>query len=126
MKRSLTRLGLAAVATLLAACGSSQMPTTRVASSAAAVRSAHEVGADQVPEAALHVRMAEDQLRTAQRLIQDGKPEKADLLLARCQSDAELAIGLTRASKAKADADAAQSKLQSVGQPQGGTVAPHQ
>ncbi len=117
MKLPFTSLGLVAgLAVALSACGSAPMPTARVASSEAAVRSAHEVGADALPDAALHVRMAEDQLRTANRLIKDGENEKADLLLARSQADAELAIGLTRASKAKQAADAAQSKLQTVGQ----------
>ena len=117
MNRSLPRLGLAAVALALTACASSPMPTTRVASSTAAVRSAHEVGADAIPDAALHVRMAEDELRTAQRLIRDGEPEKADMLLVRSQSDAELAIGITRASKAKASADEATNKLRSTSPP---------
>lgn len=119
MKLSFSHLGFAAgIAVALSACGSSQMPTARVASSEAAVRSAHEVGADAIPDAALHVRMAEDQLRTANRLIKDGEPQKADLLLARSQSDAELAIGLTRAAKAKQAADQAQMKLQNTGSSQ--------
>jgi hypothetical protein len=125
MNRLLSRLGFATAAVAIAACGSSQIPTTRVASTAAAVRSAHEVGSDAIPEAALHTRMAEDEMRAAQRLIREDKPEQADLLLARSQSDAELAIGLTRAAKAKAQADAATAKLQSIGQgiaPQGAPV----
>lgn len=116
MKLSFLSLGLAVA---LVACGSQQMPTARVASSEAAVRAAHEVGASQIPEASLHLRMAEDQLKTANRLIKDGEPEKAEWLLVRSQADAELAIGLTRESKAKAGADQAQQKLQSVQQ------APH-
>lgn len=125
MKPTFTSLGLAAgLAVALTACGSSPMPTARAASSEAAVRSAHEVGADAVPEAALHVRMAEDQLRTGHKLIKDGEAEKADLVLRRSQADAELAIGITRATKAKASSDAAQSKLQTIGA--GAQPAPQQ
>lgn len=125
MKATFTGLGLVAgLAVALGACGSSAMPTARVASSEAAVRSAHEVGADAVPEAALHVRMAEDQLRTANKLIKDDEPEKADMFLKRSQADAELAIGITRATKAKEASDAAQTKLQSIGA--GAQPAPQQ
>ncbi len=125
MNPTFTSLGLAAgLAVALTACGSSPMPTARAASSEAAVRSAHEVGASAIPEAALHVRMAEDQLRTANKLIKDGEAEKADLFLRRSQADAELAIGITRATKAKQASDAAQSKLQSIGT--GAQPAPQQ
>jgi hypothetical protein len=105
MKLAMVTIGLVAACTV--ACASRPMPTSKVSSSAAAVRSAQEVGAEQSPEAALHLRMAKDQLARARALLDDGEYEKAEWLLTRAESDAEVAIAIARETRAKQAAERA-------------------
>ncbi len=101
-----------ALAALGAACGSSfQPPTDRLASSEAAIRSAKELGAQNDPQAALHVKLADEQVATARNLMRDGENRRADLVLQRAKSDAELAVVLTREKAAKTDAERARQIL---------------
>ncbi|RYF44704.1 MAG: DUF4398 domain-containing protein, partial [Cytophagaceae bacterium] len=53
------------------ACASYPAPSEHLASSMAAVRGAQEVGAAQVPRAALHLKLAEDQIAQAKQFMQD-------------------------------------------------------
>ena len=95
-----------------AACGGSYpQPTERLASTEAAIRSAKELGAQNDPQAALHVKLADEQVQTAKSLIRDDKNKRADLVLQRASSDAELAVMLTRERAAKTDADKARENL---------------
>ena len=112
MKLSILTVGLAAA--LAAACASKPLPTARVVASEAAVRSAAEMGAASTPEAALHLKMATDQLTKARGLINDGEYDKAEWLLVRSKSDAELAMALTREAKAKAAANEASGRVRQV------------
>jgi hypothetical protein len=107
-------LSMIAVAGLVAACGSSfHPPTDRLASSEAAIRSAKELGAHNDPQAALHVKLADDQVATARHLMKDGDNRRADLVLQRASSDAELAVMITRERAAKTEALKAQEVLNS-------------
>ncbi len=103
MRLTIFTVGLFSLGVL--ACASRPLPTARVSSSEAAVRGAHEVGAEQTPEAALHLQMARDQLARARALMNDGEHEDAEWYLARAESDAEVAIALAREAKAKQAAD---------------------
>lgn len=87
-----------------AGCASLPAPTGRVASSEAAARSAREVGAERVPQAALELRLAEEQIAKAKELMANGDNERADLMLQRAQADAELALSLAREDQARNDA----------------------
>ena len=105
-------IALASLAGLAAACGSSfQPPTDRLASSEAAIRSARELGAQEHPQAALHVKLADEQVATARNLMQEGENERADLILQRAKTDAELAVMLTREKAAKTAANQARQTL---------------
>ena len=109
---SLNAMILAAAATVTSlGCASVAVPNTRLASSEAAARSAHEVGAESVPQASLHLKFSDEQIATAKKLIASGDNEKADLTLQEAEADAELALALTRESKAAAEAQAAQVKV---------------
>ena len=88
-------------------CGGAPPPTERVASSEAAVRGAREVGAQSVPNAALHLKLAEEQIAKAKAAMQEDENEEAERLLMRAQADAELSLALARESQAKAEAQAA-------------------
>ncbi|HEY8076227.1 MAG TPA: DUF4398 domain-containing protein [Labilithrix sp.] len=112
MKLSLVTMALAATAAV--ACGSSQPPTARYATTSASVRAAHEVGAEKVPDAQLHLAMAEDQLAQAKRLMNDGENEKATWMLSRAQSDADLAVALAREADTRSAADQVSAQIRQV------------
>ena len=109
MKIALTAVVLAG---LVAACGSSiQPPTDRLASTDAAIRSARELGAQSDPQAALHLKLADEQVAQARTLMKDGENKRADLVLLRANSDAELAVMITKERNAKSEADQARQVL---------------
>ncbi|MBX3220039.1 MAG: DUF4398 domain-containing protein [Labilithrix sp.] len=111
MKTVASMIALAGLG-LVVACGSSfQPPTDRLAASEAAIRSARELGAEHNPQAALHVKLADEQVASARTLMRDGDNERADIVLQRAKSDAELAVMLTREQAAKTSADQARKNL---------------
>jgi len=67
------------------------------------MRAARELGAQQVPKAELHLRLAQEQVEKAKKLAADGDNERANLVLSRAHADAELALALTRESTAQHD-----------------------
>jgi Flp pilus assembly protein TadD len=107
--------GLAAMASVLAACGGSfPPPTDRLASAEAASRSARELGADRDPKAQLHLKLAQEQIDQAKTLIADGDNKRADLVLQRANSDAELSVMLAKETTAKGEAEKAQDRVKSL------------
>lgn len=105
----------AAFALSSTACGSSlPPPSDRLATAEAAARSARELGADREPKAALHLKLAQEQIDSAKKLMGDGDNKRADLVLQRAGADAELAVMLAKENNAKAEADRAHEKLKSV------------
>ena len=107
----ITPLRAALVLTITAfatACGASYpVPNDRIASSEAAVRAAQEVGAPNEPKAALHLKLAQEDIAQSKALIASGDNHRADTLLTRAQSEAELALSLAREASAKAEAQQA-------------------
>lgn len=100
------RTFLAAIALIGVGCASHPAPTDQVASSLAAVRGAEEAGALQVPEAALHVKLAEEQIEQAKQLMVDDQDnQRAEDLAIRAYQDAELAIAIAREDAAKKKLD---------------------
>jgi hypothetical protein len=98
----------------LAGCASAPVPADRLASAQAGIRAAAEVGAEGVPEAALHLKMARDQVAQATALNRDGETDRAAMVLARAEADAELALTLTRESAARAEASALLAQVQAL------------
>ncbi len=96
---------------LLAACGGAAMPTQKLTNAKASIRGAEEVGAQQNPKAALHLKLARDQVARAERLIDDGDNEEAELTLNQAQADADLALALTREEKERQLAEQAKSRI---------------
>ena len=95
-------------------CGASQLPANDVAKTEAAVRSANEVGAEKVPAAQLHLKMANDQIALAQRYAKDGDEDEAVLALHRARYDAELALALAKENGTRAEAEAAREKVKQL------------
>jgi len=101
----------AVLASLVAACGSSAVPLDRLTDAKATVRAAQEAGAQSTPQASLHLKMANDELASTQKAIDDNDPDRARLLLNQAQADADLALSLARGTTEKQQAQEAQAKI---------------
>lgn len=97
----------------IAACSSVQIPADRLEKSQASIRGAEELGASDVPAAKLHLQLAKEQTDTAKRMAAEGD-SRALLVLARAESDSELAIGLAREAAVHAEATRAAEELKAV------------
>jgi hypothetical protein len=102
-------------AVAIGACGSAAIPASgTLTDTQAAIRGAEEVGARNVPKAALHLKMAQDQLKTAEALLADGEEKEAAVVLARAESDAELAITLAKEANIRVQANEALKKTEQL------------
>ena len=87
----------------LGGCAAVSIPPAQLESSEASMRGAEELGASGVPAARLHLQLARDQTDEAKKMAASGN-DRAVLVLARAESDAELAVGLAREAKVHTDA----------------------
>jgi hypothetical protein len=94
-------LGLAT----LAACASGPEPAEHLAASMASVRAAETAGAAQVPQAALHLKLAEEQIAQAKEMIKKDDNERADAMTIRAFNDSELALSLAREAQLKREVE---------------------
>jgi len=99
-----------------AGCATTPKPVEQLGQTEGAYRSAQEVGADHVPQAALELKLAEEELTRARELMKDDRNEEASQMLVRSRADAELALALTRESQARVAARGADEQLKSVKQ----------
>ncbi len=115
-KRSATlALSLSLTISALAGCGGSiPPPNDRLASAEAASRSARELGADKEPKAQLHLKLAEEQIALAKKLMTEGDNKRADLILQRASSDAELSVMLAKENNANGEAAKAKEKVNQI------------
>jgi hypothetical protein len=60
-----------------------------------------EIGAKDSPQAALHLKRAQDEIADAKRLMDDGENERADYTLLRAKADADLALALAKENSAQ-------------------------
>ncbi len=119
MHRSIPVLATLAV---LSGCGASfPPPTQRMADAQSAERSARELGATNEPAASLSLKLAQDQIATAEKALLEGDNKRADSLLIRAKADAELAVAQakeksTSVAGQKAIDDSAEQKATNAGQ----------
>jgi hypothetical protein len=97
-------------------CATAPLPAERLASAEAGTRAAAEVGAEGVPQAALHLKLARDQIKQAKGLVQRGETDRAAMMLTRAETDAELSLALARESAARAEATAVLAQVQTLRQ----------
>jgi len=122
--RLVTGIVAALAACLAVACGAAApVPQAQVTETQAAIRAAEEVGAPGVPKAALHLKMAKDQLQTAQALMAQEDNEQARMTLDRARVDAELALALAREAAFRVKAQEALDKIKKL-QEEAGTSTP--
>lgn len=101
--RSAGALFAAGVMTTALGAGCASAPL-RTEASTSGIRAAKEVGAHQVPRAALHLQLAREELEQAKRLAAKGQEKEAASLLQRSEADAELAVALAREADEKSEA----------------------
>jgi len=107
-------------------CASAAVPTEKLTAAEASVRAAQEVGANSVPQAELHLKLAQEQVQLARKLSADGDNERASQVLLRAKADADLALALARDSQAEKSLEAADGKLRSMAvPPAAGNTAPN-
>jgi hypothetical protein len=108
------------LAILLSACGGGYPePRDQLTESEAAVRAAEVAGAQNTPQAALHLKRAREQIDAGKGLIQEGENERAEWMLRRARADADLALSLAteetqrkKAAEVKEELDQLQQSLQ--------------
>lgn len=110
-----TRLAVLVLGAGLVACASMPPPHEREANSEAAVRAAREVGAQQIPQAALHLTLAQEQLDKAKALMRKGDNEEAAFMLQRSQADAELALAMAHENKTQIEAQRVIDRVRAIG-----------
>ncbi len=105
---------LAALAVVaLSGCAAIQIPPERLERTQASVRGAEELGASGVPAAKLHLQYAKDQTEVAKKLADEGD-ERAILVMARAEADAELALVLAREQSTHREAMEAAEDLKTL------------
>jgi hypothetical protein len=104
MPKSIIPVTLVASWLVVGCAASFPPPTQNLAQAESATRSAMELGADKHPNAQLHVTLSRELMSQATLAMNNGDNERADGLLNRAKSDAELAIALMRDSTAVAGA----------------------
>jgi hypothetical protein len=105
---------IAILALACSACASFPPPTNTMANSIASVRGAEEIGAANVPKAALQLQLANEEITRAKRLMADGDNEQAHYMALRASNDAELAIVLTREEQARKAAATADQRVETA------------
>lgn len=94
-------LAMPMYAVLLVACGGAAVPQEALTAAKASVQGAEVAGAAAEPKAALHLKLAKEQLTKAEALIEDGDNEEATSQVDRAQADADLAMSLAKEAKAR-------------------------
>lgn len=113
MTRSvLTVLWVAALGQL--GCGSAAVPQEQLTAAQAAVKGAQVAGAAEDPRAALHLKLAQEQVQKAQALIANDDNEEAARLVERAQSDADLAILLAKEAHSKQEAASVREQIEDI------------
>ena len=102
------------VALFVVGCGSSAVPLDRLTDAKATVRAAQEAGAQNTPQAALHLKMAKDQLSVGDRAASEGHDQQAARAYARAKADAELAVLLAQLNAVTKKLDEATEKTNAL------------
>lgn len=108
----LWKLSLTAAA--LVGCATTLPTPDQVSAPPSAISAAKEAGAQEIPQASLHLKMAEDQYGQAQRLIKDNQGERAARVLERAFVDARLALELARLEDTRHKAEDALRRVQEI------------
>lgn len=115
MNRKLLSLFASLPALLLAACASGPTVQPQMAKAQEAIRGAEEVGAQKLPAASLHLKLAKENSQLGERLAKEDEPVAAQRALERAELDAELAIALIKEHNAQREMNNVQGQLDELG-----------
>lgn len=107
-------LGLSALSLSTAACGGAAVSQEAVVAANSSVAAAEAVGAQNEPQASLHLKIAKDDIEYAEQLIEENKNDKARAALERAKYDADLASALTREVRTKEAAEKAAARIEEL------------
>lgn len=102
-------LGISAASAV--ACGGAAVPQEALSAAQAGVKGAEVGGANQDPKAQLHLKLANEQIEKAKKLIADDENEEAARVIERAQADADLALALAQEANARRQAKEADEQL---------------
>jgi hypothetical protein len=97
---------------LVTACGGAAVPQETLTAAKASVAGAEVGGAAAEPKAALHLKLAKEQLAKAEALIAEGDNEEAARVIDRAQADADLSLSLAKEAAAKKEATETSEQLE--------------
>jgi hypothetical protein len=87
-------------------CVSGSIPSaSHIASAESAIRNARDLGAERIPDASVHLELAQRQLARAMSDIDRGDAHEARWMVVRADADAHLALALTREARTREAAD---------------------
>jgi len=114
------KISIAVTFLALSGCATNTASSERVAATSsttdAPIRAAEELGANKIPEAALELQLAKDETEQAKQFMKNGKKERSQMMLARAQADAELAVALARQAPIQAEAEKAVEQVKTLQQ----------
>jgi hypothetical protein len=102
---------LVGVVALVTACGGAAIPQESLTAAKASIAGAEVGGAAAEPKAALHLKLAKEQVAKAESLINDGDNEEAARVIDRAQADADLALALAKEVSAEKQAQETRDQL---------------
>lgn len=105
------KICLVIVASLAAGCVTASEIPRRESEPQMLIAAAQERGAAKNPEAQLHLKLAADRVREAQRLARQGEEDEAELLLLRAEADAEYALTMLRRDEARNQVERVQMQI---------------
>ncbi len=105
-----------AVVVALWGCATAPVTSERLSATEAPIRAAAELGAARVPQAALQLKLAQDEMEQAKLLLKDGNKQRAEMMLLRAQADAELAVALAKEAPLQAEAKNAAEQVKAMQQ----------
>ena len=106
--REFCLVGIVALAT---ACGGAAVPQESLTAAKASIAGAEVGGAASEPKAALHLKLAKEQVAKAESLISDGDNEEAARVIDRAQADADLALSLAKEANSIKEAQDTKDQL---------------
>ena len=112
--RQILSFSMLAGAIVLPACGGAAVPRDQLTMAQAAVKGAEVGGANEEPKAALHLKLAREEISKANALINDGENEDAARMIARAQADADLSLALAKQAAAKRDTAEAKEQIDQI------------
>lgn len=109
-------LGLAMCTALAVGCSNQKAPHTALTEAQSEVSAAEARGAQEVPQASLHLKMAKDAIAEAKQLMEEGQHEEAKAALERANIDAKLAKSLATEEQIKDEAQEQIDRVKSLEQ----------